>query len=326
MTTIRDVAKEAGVSVATVSRLINNSGYVGQQSKQKILLAIKKLNYVPNEIARSLNRKSSMIIGLLVPNITNPYFPSIIKGVEKCAMKNGYMLIVGNTEGKETNGENYLNFFKQYNIAGIIKVDGTHLDTPEDIPTVSLDRMNANDRFAVIADDFYGGQLIGQAIRKTNHGSVLIMTGPMNMNVSQLRLKGIQSVFDPAKIDYHIYTTNSFQMEFADQVAREVIQKYPTIQTVIAPNDVYALALMQTWNQLGVKIPKEVQIIGYDGIIFGSYAQPGLSTIQQPAYEIGYQGTELLLSIINQEINYQTTKIIQIKPQLLQRNSLREVE
>ncbi|MGX7107971.1 LacI family DNA-binding transcriptional regulator [Facklamia miroungae] len=326
MTTIRDVADEAGVSVATVSRLINNSGYVGEQSRQKILTAIKKLNYIPNEIARSLNKQSMKILGLLVPDITNPYFPSLIKGVEQCAMQHGYMLLLGNTEGQEAIGENYLHFFKQYKVAGLIKIDGTHLNTPENVPTVSLDRMNDHDRFAVVSDDFYGGKLIGQAIKETNHGSILIVTGPLDIKVSQLRLQGMQSVFDQHKITYQIYSTPSFQMEFADQVALEIIHNYPNIDTVIAPNDIYALALIQAWSQFGYVIPKNVQIIGYDGIVFGAYAHPGLTTIEQPAYQIGYQGTELLLAIINQQIDQQSSKIIQIKPQLLQRNSLREVE
>ncbi|MGF3113913.1 LacI family DNA-binding transcriptional regulator [Facklamia sp. P12937] len=326
MVTIRDVANEAGVSVATVSRLMNNSGYVSEQSKHKILSAIKKLDYIPNEIARSLNKQSMKILGLLVPDITNPYFPSLIKGVEQCALQHGYMLLLGNTEGQETIGENYLNFFKQYKVAGLIKIDGTHLDTPEDVPTVSLDRMNDQDQFAVISDDFYGGELIGQTILETNHGSILIMTGPMDIQVSKMRLQGIQSVFDQYKIDYQIYSTPSFQTEFADQVAKEIIRDYPNIDTVIAPNDIYALALIQAWNQLGSIIPEDVQIIGYDGIVFGAYAHPSLTTIEQPAYKIGFQGTELLLAIINQQIDPEMSKIIQVKPRLLKRNSLREVK
>lgn len=324
MTTIRDVAREAGVSVATVSRFLNKSGYVGEESQKKILSAVNKLNYVPNEIARSLNRQSSNIIGLLVPDITNPYFPALIKGAEQCATQHGYVLILGNTEGENAIATSYLNFFKQYKVAGIIKADGNPHFSAEGIPTVAVDRKNDHDLFAVVADDFYGGQLVAQTIAKTSYRSIVIISGPQELSVSQQRLRGIQSLFNHEKIPYQIEFIPSYQMEFADQIAQDIIKCYPQTDTFIAPNDIYALALIQAIHQKGLNIPTDVQIIGYDGIVFGSYSQPSLTSIQQPAYEIGYQGMNLLLSLIHRTIDTAKPLTIQIKPQLINRNSLRE--
>src|SRR5699024_57196 len=107
----KEVAKHAGVSVATVSRALNKSGYVGEESKRKVEKAIKELNYVPNEVARSLFQKTSKMIGLLLPDISNPYFPLVAKGVEDCALEKGYIVILGNVEDNPEKEDNYVKFF-----------------------------------------------------------------------------------------------------------------------------------------------------------------------------------------------------------------------
>ena len=323
MATIRDVAEEANVSVATVSRYLNNKGYVGLDTKRKLNLAIQKLNYVPNEIARSLNKQASKIIGLIIPDLSNPYFPVIIRGAEMCAKEHGYMLILGNTEGQISTGAQFINFFQQYNISGLIKLDGDLVDIPKHIYTVAIDRIQENDCFAVVTDDYCGGQLAADAIINTQYNKVLVMSGPSHLKVAQERLSGIKMVFEHHDVDYQIYETLSYQNEFAEETAQKVLAKFPDVDTIIASNDIYALALIKEAQIRGYNVPKDIQVMGYDGIVFGEYSHPALTTIHQPAFDIGYQGVKLLIRRLNQDDTLSSHEILKLKPNILERHSLR---
>lgn len=178
MPTIKDVANLAGLSVATVSRAMNGTGYVSEKAREKIHQAINELNYSPNEVARSLYQKKSKLIGLLLPDISNPFFPLVAKGVEDFLQKKGYQVILGNIQEDNEKANEYLRAFEQNNVAGILSAVENKNRTQSNIPTVVLDRIDQDVEYGVYSDDLQGGELAAEAILKGDPKKVVVIAGP----------------------------------------------------------------------------------------------------------------------------------------------------
>ena len=322
MATIKEVAELAGVSVATVSRALNNSGYVGKTSREKVERAIKLLDFYPNEVARSLYQKKSKLIGLLLPDIANPFFPLVAKGVEDKVNERGYSLILGNVQGDLEKEKEYLKIFAQNNVAGVLSAVQGNTKELNGIPIVLLDRVNNETDYAVHTDDLHGGELAAQAIVERQAKNIVIMVGPKDIPSSHDRLAGNLKVLNKARIPYQLFQTDTYQFDSAEKTAQHFLDQFPNADSVIASNDVYALAVMREAIKRGIRIPDELQIIGYDDMPFSALMFPGLSTIAQPAYEIGYKGAELLCKCIENKMIEK--KRIQLPVTLIIRESLRE--
>lgn len=326
MVTIKEVAKRAGVSVATVSRTINNSGYVGEKTRKKVEQAISELGYYPNEVARSLYQKKSKIIGLLLPDIANPYFPLLTKGVEDSAQMNGYMVLLGNVEDDQDKEDNYIQFLTQHNVSGILSsLDGLRNEkVPKSVPYILLDRADEQEEYTIATNDLLGGQLSAQAVIKGKPKNTIVMIGPEHLPGPKRRLEGIKKIFEQEKRAYEVFETHTFQVEEAEAIATQLFERYESFDSVIAQNDVFALAIMKEALKRGIRIPEDLQIIGYDNIPYSKFMYPGLSTIEQPAYHIGYQGAQMLFDLIEgKEIK---EKKIELDPYFINRESLRVKE
>ncbi|MDN6195178.1 MAG: LacI family transcriptional regulator [Atopostipes suicloacalis] len=322
MATIREVAKLAGVSAATVSRVLNESGYVSESSRKKVKQAVKKLDYFPNEVARSLFQKRSNFIGLLLPDITNPFFPALAKGVEDSINNRGYSLLLGNVEDDPEKEKDYLKIFSQNNIAGVITAVQGKNQQLKKIPMVVLDRVDDEQKYSVHSDDYKGGQLAAEAMIERSPKELVVMAGPKEVSGANIRLAGNEKVLQENQMDYKVFQTESYRIDYAEETAQAFFKKFPKADSVIASNDVYAIALMKEAIKRDLKIPEDFQIIGYDDMPFSRMVYPGLSTIVQPAYEIGYQGAELLCDILeNKKI---TEPQIQLTVQTMLRESLRK--
>lgn len=322
MTTIRDVAKLAGVSVATVSRVLNESGYVSKSSQEKVNQAVKKLDYYPNEVARSLFQKKSNFIGLLLPDITNPFFPAVAKGVEDYVNRKGYSLLLGNIENNPEKEKDYLQIFSQNNVAGVITAVQGENQKFNKLPMVVLDRVDDERKYSVHSDDYLGGQLAAKAIAQRNAKKVVIMVGPTEVNGANIRLAGNEDQLKKENIEYELFQTDSYQTDYAEETAHIFFEKFSDVDSVIASNDVYAIALMKEAIKRGIKVPEDFQIIGYDDMPFSRMVYPGLSTIAQPAYEIGVKGAQLLFDILEKKKISESH--IQLAVELVIRESLRK--
>lgn len=298
MATIKDVAKLAGVSVATVSRAMNNSGYVSQEANEKIQEAIRILNYTPNEVARSLYQKKSRFIGLLLPDISNPFFPLVAKGVEDYSHQEGYHVILGNVQENPERSEEYFRMFDQNNVSGVLSAVSDHQKQVINTPFVMLDRVNEEAEYAVYSDDKLGGQIAAKAILVGKPRKVVVVAGPSNVARSYERLLSVENTLNKHQQDYSVLQTKSFQFEDAEQTAVELFQKYQDVDSIIAPSDTHGITLLQEALRRGYSVPKDIQIIGYDDIPISQLTFPRLSTIHQPAYQIGWKGAELLIQLI----------------------------
>lgn len=298
MPTIKDVAGLAGVSVATVSRYLNDSGYVSENAREKIAKAIKKLDYTPNEVARSLYKKTSKLVGLLVPQIDNPYFNNIITGVESVCNERGFHLIISNVSKKEDE-KKYIESFMTNNVAGIISSIGTYEDYKRiKCPIVGVDRARNSFEYSVFYDEENGGRLAAEAIVKGGAGKILVGAGPENIEVARDRLRGILEVLDREKADYHVYNSSGYDYESANEFASFIENADEKYDSIIACNDLHGICATLSLNRAGVEMPKDVQVIGYDDTIFSKLSNPGLSTIKHDGAVLGKKAAEMLIDLI----------------------------
>ncbi|RKQ28558.1 LacI family DNA-binding transcriptional regulator [Oceanobacillus halophilus] len=323
-TTIRDVAKEAGVSAATVSRVLNNSGYAHEDTRKAVLDAIQKLNYRPNEVARSLYKQKSKLIGLILPDITNPFFPALARGVEDYLREHGYRLIIGNSDEQLEQEIDYLDTFAQHNVVGIVaSINEPHSDMLSDlnVPIVLLDR-TVEELPAVYADQFEGGRLAAEKMLERGSKEITIIRGPIEVRPVYQRFVSSFQVLRQAGVKVHVFDSK-LSFEGASKSASSLFEFYPNTDGILACNDIVAVAMMNEAQRTGRKVPEDVQIIGFDDISISELVYPGLSTIRQPAYEMGEKAAEILLKKINQQVLDDLH--CQLPVQFIERQSTRKV-
>ncbi|MFX3649828.1 MAG: LacI family DNA-binding transcriptional regulator [Paenibacillus sp.] len=325
MTTIKDVAQRAGVSVATVSRVINDRGYVHADTRKKVEDAVKALNFSPNEVARSLYKRKSKLIGLLLPDIANPYFPQLARGVEDGMQEQDYRLLFGNSDEDEQKEQDYIQTFIQNNVVGVISsTNYPHSSIYEKlkIPVVFLDRTSL-DRPSVYADGREGGRLAAREIITRGSRRITVMQGPSQIRPAQDRFEGAIEIIRDAGLDYNVIQTNSFSIHEAGVGAEELFRKYADTDGVIASNDIAAMAVLHEASRIGRKVPDDVQVIGFDDIPMSSLLSPALSTIHQPAYEMGREAAGLLIQLVEQVAI--ENKNIQLPVSFIERGTTRKV-
>jgi LacI family transcriptional regulator len=327
MATIRDVAKKAGVSVATVSRVLNNKGYAHEDTRKLVNEAIKELNYKPNEVARSLYKKKSRLIGLLLPDIRNPFFPELARGVEDEMQEQGHHLIIGNADEKPEKEIDYIQTFKQNNVIGVISATNqaeTSLYEELSFPVVFLDR-TTNSHPSVYSDGLDGGKKAAQEMIRRGSKRIALLRGPIELRTAQDRFKGAVDELCNANVDFQVISS-SFRFSFhdAEKMAKTLFEKFPETDGIIASNDLSAAAILHEALRIGRSIPEDLQIIGYDDIPLSKLLFPPLSTIRQPAYDMGREAAKLLMKIINKETLEQ--KNIQMPVTFIERQTTRKVE
>nr|WP_154959043.1 LacI family DNA-binding transcriptional regulator [Paenibacillus xylanexedens] len=325
MTTIKDVANLAGVSVATVSRVINDRGYVHADTRKKVEEAVKALHFSPNEVARSLYTRKSKLIGLLLPDIANPYFPQLARGVEDRMQEQDYRLIFGNSDEDERKEQDYIQTFIQNNVVGVISsTNYPHSSIYEKlkIPVVFLDRTSL-ERPSVYADGREGGRLAAKEIIKRGSKRITVMQGPSHIRPAQDRFEGAIEVIREAGLDHEVIQTTSFSFNEAGVWAEELFRKFPDTDGVIASNDIAAMAVLHEAYRIGRNVPNDVQVIGFDDIPMSGLLSPALSTIRQPAYEMGREAAGLLIQLVEQ--NKMENKNIQLPVSFIERGTTRKV-
>jgi len=314
MKSIHDVAELAGVSSTTVSRYLNNSGYVGKKTRERIAKAITDLDYIPNSLARSLHTKSTRIIGLLLPDIMNDFWTSVARGAEDEARKNGFNVILCNTDSGPEKLEDYISVLLQRQVDGLIYVPiswpkSTPLEIFEPIrrkntPAVVLDvPLPGANVDTVLVDSRGGAYQLMELLISMGHRRIAIITGQRDYFTSIERLEGALDAMKQAKIkpnramirytDYHIKSSYQATLEILKLPAR------PT--AFFAGNNMVALGVIQAVREAGLRIPEDFSLVCFDDIPQASLIDPFLTVAAQPAYEIGQTGAKLLIERIRGE-------------------------
>lgn len=246
MTTIKQVALEAGVSKSTVSRFIAQNGYVSDEAREKIERAIKKLNFRPNLSAQSLKTKKNQLVGLLLPDISNPFFPMLAKGAEEFLKEKGYRVMLGNIGEKNQSEQDYLKVLIQSNAAGIISTHDFKEDFPDlDIPTVIVDRVGHKSNYGVFSDNESGGRLAAKVIVTAGAKKVAVVSGPLNATNINNRFKASIAYLKEKQVDFKAFYSQSYDFEEIQKEAREVLANEENFDSIIAPS-IFMLWLIST--------------------------------------------------------------------------------
>ncbi len=302
MATIKDVAKIAHVSVATVSRVINKKGYVNETTKELVLEAIAELQYVPNELARSLFKKQSRIIGIIVPHLTSYYFAELLEVIEDITVNHNYRLMVCNSQDNKDRETKYLKVFQQYNIDGIIMISNTTRIQDYkslNIPIIAIDHKLTDDVPSVTSNNVLGGKLAAQKLINGGCQKIIHFRGPSVLMPVQDRTAGFKLVMEKNKI-YNF----SFDLDFknpSQEDIQNVINSNLDCDGIFCDSDIIALNVIQCLKKAGRSVPEDVQVIGFDNIEFSRIFSPKLTTIAQSTDKIGHYAVETLVKLMNKE-------------------------
>lgn len=301
MATLKDVAKEAGLTVTTVSRVLNNRGYISQEARDKVDAAMKKLNYKPNEMARSLHNKTSNVIGVIVPHIRHPYFAEMISNLENEAYKSGYRILLCNTHDMREKEREYIDICSSNRVAGIVLFSGevsSDVFKGMSVPVVTMERSLESGTASVECDNKTGGELAANKLIDAGCKHLLLI-GSNSGNVklpADNRAIGFCEVCNKRGIPYHEIDPQMgdyINMIYTDMVVK-ALKDYPETDGIFASSDVIAAQIIQVCDSLKIKIPEKMKLVGFDDAFPAILASPKLTTIHQPIKEMA----ELAIKII----------------------------
>jgi DNA-binding LacI/PurR family transcriptional regulator len=317
MSTIRDVAKSAQVSVATVSRVINKSGYVHPDTVKKVMNVIEELNYKPSSIAVSLNNKKTKTIGLILPDIRNPFFPELSKGIEDLAKESGYTVILCNSDGNIEDELKHIKILEQKYVDGIILASNTleysHIQEYSK-PIVLLDRTIKEQVSSVSSQNFLGAQLATKHLLEIGCKRIAHICGPKDVMTAKQRLEGYMDIIGNEDwFSNQLIENGDYNIKPAYQATMNLFDKNPDIDGIFAGNDLMAVGCLKALHKLGKSVPEDVALIGFDGIDFTEITIPELSTIAQPIYEMGYVAMKMLIDQMESEQVQKENKLLDVK-------------
>lgn len=299
MTTIREVAKMAGVSSATVSRVINGKANVGGRTKAKVLKALNETGYKPNELARALYKRSSKIIGVIVPNIDNPFFSELENAIEEEAYLRGYRILLcssNNDFEKERVNIQMLSGMKANGIILMTNNEKTGTAVADtDIPVVVVDRhVTTGGEVAYIeSDNYQGGVIAAEHLIDCGCKKIVCMRGPQGFTSGMQRYHGYLAVCRKYGIKERVIDTR-YDFQSGLSAAKELIKKYPDVDGVFAANDLVAFSAFKVLRSEGKAVPGDVQIVGFDNIKFDTLMTPEFTTIAQPIEKMGQMAVRII--------------------------------
>ncbi|MDI3093233.1 LacI family DNA-binding transcriptional regulator [Priestia megaterium] len=328
MTTIKDIARVAGVSVTTVSRALNGYSDVNEKTRQKIAAVARELDYSPNTLARGLVMQKSKTIGLLVSGISREsvkdnFTFEVLCGVNERASTLGYDLILFNTNTMMQREKTYTQLCRERRVDGAI-IQGIKKEDPylkevveSDIPCVLVDiPVHSNSVGYVTTDNALGAKKAVEHLASLGHKHIGMINGHEDAFVSQERLNGYREALKECGLSFRSewVVSGNFEEKKAEKAARELINRHKEVTAIFCASDLMALGALKACKELGLHVPKEMSIVGYDNIVLASYSSPNLTTVGQEVYEIGYEAADLLIEMLEgKETNmkrYLDTKLI----------------
>ncbi|TLS32342.1 LacI family DNA-binding transcriptional regulator [Geobacillus thermoleovorans] len=306
MASIKDVAKRANVSTATVSRVLRNAGNVTEETRQRVLEAIEALNYQPNVLGRYLRRMETETVLVVVPDITNPFFSKVLRGIEAVALKHGYQVLLGDTQNDVRLEEQYLNLLPQRQVDGMIFLTARIRkelveEMAEQFPIVlACEYLEGADIPTVSIDNISSARKATEHLIRLGHCRIAHLSGPMNIILSRDRLRGYQQALAQHELeaDAALVQEGDFTYESGYNLTLKLLalEKPPT--AIFAANDEMAIGAIKAVRHRGGRVPDDVAVVGFDDIQMASIFEPSLTTIAQPMFEIGQKAMELLLALI----------------------------
>ena len=331
--TIYDVAKIAGVSPSTVSRVMNFPEIVAGDTRQKVMNAVKELSYIPNMMAANMPRRRTNYIGLIIPDITNIFFSNLVRGVQDVCEKHGYSVLVVNSDDSQEKEGRYLKLLYSRRVDGVILTVAGYREEefPEEelsllkkVNIVLIDReINGMTTPIVKVNNFGGAYSAVKYLLTMGHKKILYLAGIEGTKTNHERRKGYLSALKEAHISWKKELTADFRLDTAYHKIMyywsklENSDELPT--AIFAANDLMAIGALKAFTQLKVRVPEEVSIMGFDNIPFSDCTYPPLTTIAQPTYLMGQKAVETLIKLINKK---KIKKSIELETELIERGSV----
>jgi LacI family transcriptional regulator len=309
MTTIRQVAERAGVSVATVSRVLNGNGYVGKETERRIRQAMEELNFEPNALARGLAGKKMHIISLVLPDITNPFFPELARAVEDVCRQHRFTLFLCNSDDQWQREKEYIEALKRRNTAGIIfatqslvSADIQNLIDAQ-IPVIVLDRVIDRSACSVIRVNNMKGAEIGvRHLLEVGCRKIAHVYGPPEISTAKERMIGYEeSVKAFPWYSPSLMVPGYFTFEGGIQAVDVLLARHPDVDGIFCGNDMMAIGVLKALQRRGIRVPEQIAVCGFDGIKMSEIVEPELTTVAQPIYRMGSLAANALIRQIKGE-------------------------
>ncbi|MCD9023572.1 LacI family DNA-binding transcriptional regulator [Cohnella silvisoli] len=332
--TIYDVAREAGVSIAAVSQVINGKGKISGERRAEIIRVMERLNYKPSFIATALTGKNTFTLGLLVPDISNPFFAEIARAVEDRGHHHGYSLVICSTDNDDERVGRYLSLLQQKSVDGIIIgtgiVDRELVESivAKSIPVAMIARELPGGRIdAVIVDDYAGGRMAARHLLDLGHSRLAVLSEHRKVTSSLERIRGFRDQMTEAGLELPEYLVKASGRDLIQEGKRNAaeLMRYAERPTAIfCCNDLLAIGALQAAKEMGVRVPADLSIVGFDNTILTTVTDPQLTTIAQPTEQMGNLVVDLILG--KQKVQQPDPVRTVLEPELIVRQSTAELQ
>lgn len=311
MTTIKDIARKAGVAPSVVSRALNNKYGVKNSTKDLILKLAQEMNYYPNTAARSLVTRKTETIGIMMADISQPYYSQIIRGMEYIANQTGYTLLFSNSYESVEHNRVLQKMINAERVDGLIIV-GSNIQEKnfsltlleQEIPFVLVERSFSDPRVNCIwVDNVAGAYLATKHLIEKGHQKIAHITGNLYFQVALDRIEGYKKALYEAGIDYseELVVSGNFVSQDGYETMKVILKHHPQCTAVFVASDAMAYGVLQAISEAGLAVPDDIAVIGFDDLEFSGLTNPPLTTIHQPRYEMGQKALELLTAILRGE-------------------------
>jgi LacI family transcriptional regulator len=330
MATIVEVAERAGVSIATVSNVIRGTRRVSPKLTERVQAAIHELNYSPNEIARSLKVRQTRMLAMVLPDITNPFFPEIIRGAEDTAFERGYFLMTANTDEQIGRERRIVAALRSYRVDGVLLASASGTDTSHlksiidaGVALVCLDRTVPGVKTdAVLLDNVRGARECVRHMIQKGHRRIAIITGPLDVQTGRERLRGYEEALREADIpaEKSRILEGDFRHDSGYRLGRQIMEQTVRPTAIFVCNGVMTLGVLKAFEELNIRCPKDIALATFDDLAVDSPFHPHLTTVVQPSYEMGARAAGILIDRIEGHISREPTTV-RVAPTLIIRES-----
>ena len=307
--TIKDIAKAAGVSTATVSMVFNNKDKsISQSTRDRVLKIGKDLNYIPNSMARSLVTRQTKTLGLVLPDIVNPFFPEIARGAEDRAWESGYSIIICNTDDDVDQENNYLHVLSKKMVDGIILTHSANRNKEKSglercrIPIILIDRDydSPNIMGKVLVDNTEASCKAVNYLIKKGYTKIAYIAGPLNTRTARDRLDGYKKALVENNLRYedNLVMVGEYKTQWGSEAALSLLESEQDFQAIFCGNDLIAIGAMKKLKEKNITIPDDIAVMGFDDIYISSLVDPELTTIKQPNYKMGFEAVRIMIDYL----------------------------
>jgi DNA-binding LacI/PurR family transcriptional regulator len=306
MANMKEIAKIAGVSLGTVSHVLNGSAVVREPLRKRVMEAVDALGYQPSQLARGLRRDKTNMIGMIIPDVTNPFFPAVVRGAEDVAFENGYRLVLCNTDNDHSKEIAHLNELRTYLPSGLIVIPSSFSDLTAQAESyrrsgtavVCVDRLPKDwNGDTVTANNEHGAYEATNYIIRQGHKQLAIITGPRHLTNAQDRLKGFRRALHEKKLsiapEYVQETT--FDQHGGHAKTMLLLRMIPRPTVIFAGNDMIAFGALLAFREAGLRCPGDISLIGFDNLDLAEMTSPPLSSVSQPGYQMGSTAARMLI-------------------------------